>query len=122
MDIARVVPNITTELIEESAEFYCGLFGFEVAMDMDWIVTLASPSTNAAQISLVRGDRAAGVDDRITLSIDVSDVDSVYERALANNCDIAYDLTDESWGVRRFHVRDPNGVLVNVLTHIKSAG
>ena len=122
MDIARVVPNITTGLIDESREFYCGLFGFEVVMDMGWIVTLLSPSTNIAQISIVRGERAVAIDDRISLSIDVANVDMVFERALSNDCDIVYDLTDEPWGVRRFHVRDPNGVLVNVLTHIKSAG
>jgi uncharacterized glyoxalase superfamily protein PhnB len=26
-------------------------------------------------------------------------------------------LTDESWGVRRFFVRDPEGNVVNVLSH-----
>jgi hypothetical protein len=26
-------------------------------------------------------------------------------------------LTDEPWGVRRFFVKDPNGVVVNVLSH-----
>jgi hypothetical protein len=26
-------------------------------------------------------------------------------------------LTDEPWGVRRFFVRDPNGVIVNVMEH-----
>lgn len=121
MDIARVVPNITTDLINESREFYCGLFGFEVAMDMGWIVTLVSPSTNTAQISLVRGERAVAINDHFTLSIDVADVDMVFERALSYDCEIVYDLTDEPWGVRRFHVRDPNGVLVNVLTHTGSA-
>jgi uncharacterized glyoxalase superfamily protein PhnB len=26
-------------------------------------------------------------------------------------------LTEEPWGVRRFFVRDPNGVVVNVVAH-----
>jgi uncharacterized glyoxalase superfamily protein PhnB len=30
---------------------------------------------------------------------------------------IVHPLTDEPWGVRRFFVRDPTGVVVNVLGH-----
>ncbi len=33
MTIQRVVPDITTQRIDESREFYIGLLGFEVAMD-----------------------------------------------------------------------------------------
>ena len=40
------------------------------------------------------------------------------EVSLFNTCDIGvYPLTDEPWGVRRFFTRDPNGVVVNVLSH-----
>ena len=31
---------------------------------------------------------------------------------------VAYPLTDEPWGVRRFFVEDPGGTIVNVLAHI----
>jgi uncharacterized glyoxalase superfamily protein PhnB len=31
--------------------------------------------------------------------------------------EIVYPLTDEPWGVRRFFVRDPKGVVVNVMMH-----
>jgi uncharacterized glyoxalase superfamily protein PhnB len=30
---------------------------------------------------------------------------------------IVYPLTTESWGVRRFHVVDPNGVMINIMSH-----
>ncbi|MGA2287514.1 MAG: VOC family protein, partial [Bradyrhizobium sp.] len=30
---------------------------------------------------------------------------------------IVYPLTDEPWGVRRFFVRDPNGAVINVVSH-----
>jgi uncharacterized glyoxalase superfamily protein PhnB len=32
---------------------------------------------------------------------------------------IVYPLTNESWGVRRFHVSDPNGVLINIMSHLR---
>jgi uncharacterized glyoxalase superfamily protein PhnB len=51
------------------------------------------------------------------MSIEVSDVDDVHAQALLRGDDIVYPLTDEPWGVRRFFVRDPNGVVVNLLQH-----
>jgi catechol 2,3-dioxygenase-like lactoylglutathione lyase family enzyme len=32
---------------------------------------------------------------------------------------IVYPVTDEPWGVRRFFVADPNGVIINILSHRK---
>jgi uncharacterized glyoxalase superfamily protein PhnB len=32
-------------------------------------------------------------------------------------CENFDDLTDEPWGVRRFFVTDPNGVVLNVMRH-----
>lgn len=45
-DIRRVVPDIAATDLEVSRESYRDVLGFEIAMDMDWIVTFASP-TNA---------------------------------------------------------------------------
>jgi hypothetical protein len=39
-----------------------------------------------------------------------------YNRGLQTSA-IVHPLTDEPWGVRRFFVRDPTGVVVNVLGH-----
>ena len=51
------------------------------------------------------------------LSIEVDDVDTAFERMKAAGFAIEYGPVDESWGVRRFYVRDPFGKLVNVLAH-----
>jgi predicted enzyme related to lactoylglutathione lyase len=119
MSIRRVVPNIQTDRLGESRRFFTEFLGFVVAMDLEWIVTLVSPSNPTAQISLVRGPAAAGPN-ALTLSIEVEDVDSMHARALAMGVPIVYPLTTEPWGVRRFHVTDPNGVLINVMSHEKS--
>ena len=31
---------------------------------------------------------------------------------------LVYPLTNEPWGVRRFFVTDPNGIVINVMSHI----
>ena len=51
------------------------------------------------------------------VSIEVDDVDAVYERARAADAEIVYALTSEDWGLRRFFVRDPNGAVINVTQH-----
>ena len=39
--------------------------------------------------------------------------------AVQAGAEIAYALTLEPWGVRRFFVRDPDGQVINVLSHIQ---
>ncbi len=116
MSIRRVVPNILSERMDESRHFYTEFLGLEVAMDMGWVVTLASPGNPTAQISLVRG-AAPTASNAVSLSVEVADVDAVHAKAVADGVPIVYPLTTEPWGVRRFHVTDPNGVVINVMSH-----
>ena len=116
MSIRRVVPDIATERLEESRSFYTEFLGFDIAMETDAIVTFISPENPTAQISLTTPGANGPLDPAI--SIEVSDVDAVHTAAVARAEDIVYPLTDEPWGVRRFFVRDPNGVVVNVLMHV----
>jgi uncharacterized glyoxalase superfamily protein PhnB len=71
-------------------------------------------------LSLVRGPASAASADRISLSIEVADVDAAHAKAVAHGIRIVYPLTTEPWGVRRFHATDPNGVVINVMGHQKS--
>jgi len=116
MTIQRVVPNITSERMDETQEFYIQLFGFEVAMDMGWLLTLTSPSNPSAQISVFRDTPSS--QEVPTLTIEVDDVDAVHEAATDRGLQIAHPLTDEEWGVRRFFLVDPNGIVINVMSHI----
>ncbi|MER6100113.1 VOC family protein [Streptomyces sp. NPDC001728] len=114
MTVRRVVPDLRTSAAEENRGFY-GLLGFEVVMDHGWITTLASPSFPAAQISLMTHDLTAPVVPE--LSVEVDDVDAAYAAVLAAGAEIVHPLTDEPWGVRRFFTRDPDGRVINVLSH-----
>lgn len=44
-------------------------------------------------------------------------VDAAHTEAVRAGHDVVYGPVDESWGVRRFFVRDPNGVVISVLAH-----
>lgn len=114
MTIRRVVPNLVCGRIQDTRAFYEDLLGFEVAMDMGWIVTLASPENETAQISLSEGSQLPH-DDHPVLTIEVADVDDVNRRALVHRHEITMSLRDEEWGVRRFFIRDPDGRVINVM-------
>ena len=75
MSIRRVVPDITCNRIHESRKFYTEILGFDVAMDMDWVVTLTSPSNPTAQITLVQ---ETGSEPLPNMTIEVDDVDAVH--------------------------------------------
>ena len=114
MTVRRVVPNIVSEAWDDSRAFY-GRLGFEEVMNHGWIMTLASPSSPAAQVSVMTGDRTAPVTP--DMSVEVDDVDAAYAAMRDSGAEIVHPLQDEEWGVRRFFVRDPNGRVVNVLGH-----
>ncbi|HET9900809.1 MAG TPA: VOC family protein [Actinomycetes bacterium] len=44
-------------------------------------------------------------------------VDAAHAEAVQAGHEVIYGPIDEPWGVRRFFVRDPNGVVVSVLAH-----
>jgi len=117
--IRRIVPNINSNAIQESKEFYTGFLDMELAMDMGWILTFISKENKTAQISIFQNDKDKPLDNTaVFLSIEVSDIDAWYERAKQQNIKILYPITDEPWHVRRFFVKDPNGVTINLLAHL----
>jgi catechol 2,3-dioxygenase-like lactoylglutathione lyase family enzyme len=111
--IARTVPNIRSERPAETRDFFTELLGFEVAMDLGWVVTVASPTNHWAQVTIIGSDDPAAPG----ISIEVDDVDAIHARASELGLEIAYALRDEEWGVRRFMLREPSGTTVNVLSH-----
>lgn len=111
----RIVPNLRARDPQALAAFYRDLFGLEIAMDMGWIATLASDSPMKPQLS-VMSEGGAGTEVP-AISIEVDDVNGVHAAAQRGGHEIVHPLTDEEWGVRRFFVRDPEGHVVNVLSH-----
>lgn len=106
-----------SERMDESRKFYTEFLGFDLAMDMGWVLTFSSPTNPTAQITVVQ--KTETTMPRPNMSIEVPDVDAVHAKAAALGLSIVYPLTDEPWAVRRFFVADPNGVIINILSHHK---
>ncbi|MEA2861020.1 MAG: hypothetical protein QOC72_3059 [Methylobacteriaceae bacterium] len=115
MVVKRIIANIATENIERAKAFYADILGLRPVMDLGWIMTFAADSSAAPQISIAsEGGSGTPVPD---LSIEVDDLDEVYQRAVAAGFAIEYGPKREPWGVRRFYLRDPFGRLLNILMH-----
>ena len=113
MTISRAVPNIRSDRPAETRDFFVELLGFELAMDLGWVVTVASPTTPSVQVSIIGNEDMAAPG----ISVEVVDVDAVHAKAVEQGFEIVYPLRDEDWGVRRFMLREPSGTVVNVLSH-----
>jgi catechol 2,3-dioxygenase-like lactoylglutathione lyase family enzyme len=114
MAVRRIKPNILSERFEESRAFYNGVIGLDGGDGLDWILFFGTEQREV-QLSVMKLDIKAHVHPDV--SIEVDNVDEVYERANKAGVEIVYPLTVEEWGLRRFFVRDPNGAVINVTEH-----
>ena len=120
-------PDICTDDVAASRDFYVALFGFGVAFEIEWYVQLQAPNDKNLQLAFVRRDHAsvpAGFGVRpqgVLVTIETEDVDALHERARSLEVEIVYPLRDEVWGQRHFMAKDPNGLLVDVVQLIAAA-
>jgi len=114
MTVRRVMPVLTVADLETTREAYVQVLGLREVMNHGWIVTLADDELHH-QVSLMTKDATAPVNPAV--SIEVDDVDTAYQAAIAAGLRIVHPICDEEWGVRRFFFADPDGNVVNVLTH-----
>lgn len=123
MAVTRLLPNICTDRMEETRDFYAKLLGFVVGFEhAGWYLQMSSRSDPQLQIGIVRRDHqftpkayqrsAQG----IIISVQVEDADAAYAVTLKRGFNVAHDLRDESFGMRRFMVADPNELLVNIFS------
>lgn len=116
--ILRIVPNIYSNDVEASKKFYTQFLEMKLVMDMEWVLTFASKENSKAQITIIQNTENKPLDNKaIFLSIEVVNIDLWYERAKTQDIEIVYPITTESWGVKRFFVKDPNGATINLLSH-----
>lgn len=115
MQVKRIVANIAAADTAPAKRFYGDILGLDLLMDHGWIVTYGLDEKAMVQVSIAsEGGSGTPVPD---ISIEVDDLDAALARMRAAGVPLEYGPAEEPWGVRRFHVRDPFGRLVNILTH-----
>jgi catechol 2,3-dioxygenase-like lactoylglutathione lyase family enzyme len=115
MKVKRITANTATSDLKKVAAFYRDILGLDLIMDHGWFQTYGSDAKMTVQVSFgTEGGSGTPVPD---LSIEVDDLEVALARFKKANVPIEYGPVSETWGVRRFYVRDPFGQLVNILQH-----
>ncbi|GIG70371.1 VOC family protein [Phytomonospora endophytica] len=105
-----------------AARWFTEHFGFQVGIDIGWYVNTQHPDHPAMALDFVdrahdslpealRGRLVEGT----LLGFVVEDVDAEERRLRTAGVDIVLPLATEPWGQRRFQLRGPDGVVVEVL-------
>ncbi|MEM9579219.1 MAG: VOC family protein [Pseudomonadota bacterium] len=119
MAVLRIVADLDSPKPTETARWYAELFGLEAMMDLGWIVTLGPGGREGVRAPVqlsIAGEGGSGTPVP-HLSIEVDNLDEIHAKAIAENAEITYPVTTEPWGVRRFFIRDPEGRILNILSH-----
>ncbi len=119
MRVHRIIPNLHVPDVGATADFYAGFLGLRHEdLGLGWVtryVAAGEGSTAVAEIQVVTRDASAPED--AVASVLVDDVDAAYDEARARGYEIVHPLTTETWGVRRFFVRAPDGNVLNIAAH-----
>lgn len=111
----RISANLHVAEIGAAKSFYADFLGLSTEeFNLGWVARFTNQETGA-HVQLVTRDAEAAEDSVISVTVD--DVDRAYEEAQRLGYEIVHPLTTESWGVRRFLVRAPDGNVVNVVQH-----
>jgi predicted enzyme related to lactoylglutathione lyase len=114
--VTEVTTNLPVADIDAARGFYTDYLGLNIEeMNLGWVARYVSPDGRAC-VQLVTQDATSSHDS--VLSVHVGDgVDEAYTEAQRRGYEIVHPLTDEPLGVRRFFVRDPDGNVINIVSH-----
>ena len=111
----RITTNLAVADIETAKGFYTDYLGLATEeFNLGWVARFTDRETGA-HVQLVTADLTSPED--ASISVHADDVDAAYREAQERGYEIVHPLTTEEWGVRRFHVRAPDGTVVNVVAH-----
>jgi catechol 2,3-dioxygenase-like lactoylglutathione lyase family enzyme len=116
MRVTGITANLPVTDIAAARDFYTDYLGLSLEeFNLGWVARYRSPSGEAS-VQLVTRDASAPQDSVISVHVGAS-VDEAYAEAKRLGYEIVHPLTEEPWGVRRFFVRDPDGNVINVVSH-----
>jgi uncharacterized glyoxalase superfamily protein PhnB len=119
--ITATALSLTVDDVDASRDFLVDHFGFAVQMSADGFASLARDDVGANVVFLRRGLPTLPDDQRdehargLILAFVVEDLEGELARLEEEGVQVTMPLTVEDWGERAFQVRDPNGVIVQLV-------
>jgi uncharacterized glyoxalase superfamily protein PhnB len=131
IDMSTIVdsyPLFTVARLEESAAFFQRHLGLQPIFQASWVVMLARPGEEIIALGLMSSDhpsRPPGPElfngQGMLWTAQVSDATALYERLRREDAPIHHELCDCPWGQRRFMLKDPSGILIDIVEQIEPA-
>jgi catechol 2,3-dioxygenase-like lactoylglutathione lyase family enzyme len=114
MPVRRIMPYHESPDFEATRAFYTGVLGLEEGSFGGGYIGFGS---GQAQVLFAAPGAQSVLPD---MGVDVGSreaVDAAHAEALRAGHEVIYGPVEEPWGVRRFFVRDPQGIVISVLAH-----
>lgn len=118
--ILKILTNICSDDLSKCKQFYIALLGLNVKYDSDWYVQLCSPLNSEIEYGLIQKDHELvpaeyqQLPTGMYVTFVVSDVDSIYKKAVQLGVPIVQRPKNEFYGQRRFLTKDPSGCLIDI--------
>ena len=115
--------GIITSKMKETREFYTNILGLKIVFENDFYLLLTSE--NGDQISFLLPDHPSQqpifqsefTGQGVYLTIEVDNIDQLYEQMQNKKVSIEFELRDEPWGDRHFAIKDPNGIGIDMVKY-----
>ena len=116
--------GIITSKFLETKDFYVNKIDFKITFENDWFILLSlngdtsdlafmKPNHETQKPIFQKEFSGKGV----FITIEVEDVDKVYEKVKSLGIPIEVEIRDEQWGDRHFAIVDPNGIGLDFVTN-----
>lgn len=118
--------GIITDKIAETKKFYTEILDFGVTFENEFYLLMHTPN-HQAELSFLQPNhptqknifQAPFNGQGVYLTIEVEDVDYVYEEIKNKGVQIEIAIRDEPWGDRHFAIVDPNGIGIDIVKYSK---
>ncbi len=118
--------GIITEKLTETKEFYMNILNFGVSFENEFYLLMHTPD-KSSEISFLKPNHPSQKSifqspfngKGVYLTIEVEEVDDVYQQFKNKGVAIVIEIRDEPWGDRHFAIVDPNGIGIDIVTHTK---
>lgn len=118
--------GVITSKLEESKAFYVNNLGFGITFENEFYILLHTPNGESELSFLLPNHPSqqpffhqAFNGTGMYLTIEVDDVDKIYDELRKRGVEIKIDIRDEPWGDRHFAIQDPNGIGIDIVKYTK---
>lgn len=122
--VMKLNAGIITEKLAETKKFYTEVLNFGVTFENEFYLLMHTPS-KSSEISFLLPNHPSQQalfqkpfkGEGMYLTIEVDDVDSLYQALKKKGVEIKIEIRNEPWGDRHFAIQDPNGIGIDLVKY-----